>query len=190
MFTPFNCPDCGNHIDKKINVCLNRLCANAFIYCYRCEIFLPHPSNHNSDYVIPPDALVVEPVEVMWAYSDNEATLQKRADILKAHEDVEDILIAEDLNYERTEMTEDSIRSEVEHAGILWDAVEVKSVEDAIQRIDRKILLMVYSRWEDRPVKKSAVVCPDCFNKDTDYIIWGIHKKDEGVFLAIDLGAR
>lgn len=30
---------------------------------------------------------------------------------------------------------------------------------------------------EDTPIQKTGIVCPDCF-KDTDFIIWGIHKKE------------
>ena len=30
----------------------------------------------------------------------------------------------------------------------------------------------------DKDIQKTAVICPDCFHIDTDFVIWGVHRKE------------
>jgi hypothetical protein len=40
---------------------------------------------------------------------------------------------------------------------------------------DRLVRVEVASK--DFDIQKTAIICPDCFNPETDTVIWGVHKK-------------
>ena len=49
----------------------------------------------------------------------------------------------------------------------------VNRIEDS-QTIDK--LKRVEVVVEDEAVQKTGLICPECFNPATDFVIWGIHK--------------
>ena len=55
-----------------------------------------------------------------------------------------------------------------------------KDKEIPIKRIEESLLVTdlerVEARLEDVNIQKTGLICPDCY-KETDTIIWGIHKK-------------
>lgn len=54
------------------------------------------------------------------------------------------------------------------------DAVEIPEVASALLMPD---VVKVVAEIKEKDIQKSAVICPDCYNPDTDFVIWGVHKE-------------
>lgn len=125
------------------------------IKCFRDGKEIDTPNNKNADYVIAQDTIVREPREVLLALKHNQATLAKRAMIKEVDGEGKPkypSLIIDDSEY---------------------DAPEVPNV--AAAKMYGEDLIRVVAVIKDKNIQKTGIVCPECY-KDTDFVIWGIHK--------------
>jgi hypothetical protein len=53
------------------------------------------------------------------------------------------------------------------------EEIKVSKVEDTLGLENIK---EVKGRIEEINIQKTGIVCTECFNPDTDFVIWGIHK--------------
>ena len=134
------------------------------IPCFRCGKEIDTPDSSNADYVIAEDTKAKEPREVLFALVHNQATLAKRAEIIKENTVTLD-------TGEKTPPTEDFIRSKF--ADDEYDAIEIPDVK-ASESI--KDLVKVVAQVREVDIQKTGIICPDCY-KSADFVIWGVHKK-------------
>jgi hypothetical protein len=134
------------------------------IPCFRCGKEIDTPDSSNADYVIAEDTKAKEPREVLFALVHNQATLVKRAKIIKENTVTLD-------TGEKTPPTADFIRSKF--ADDEYDAIEIPDVK-ASESI--KDLVKVVAQVREVDIPKTGIICPDCY-KFTDFVIWGVHKK-------------
>ena len=57
--------------------------------------------------------------------------------------------------------------------GSEYDAVEIPNLESS-GSIEG--LVRVVAEFREQDIQKTGVICPDCY-KDTDFVIWGVHKE-------------
>ena len=50
-------------------------------------------------------------------------------------------------------------------------------VNDEGKPIFKNIFNADYILIKDAPEDGTHIICPDCYNSDTDSVIWGVHKK-------------
>ena len=131
------------------------------IPCFRCNKKIDTPDASNADYIMAQDTIVREPREVLAALKHNQATLAK----------VDEIKL-EETTKGNPSPTEDLIRSKFRDNE--YDAMEVPDVATA-QRQFGEDLVKVIAKVEEKDIQKTGIICPDCY-KDTDFVIWGIHK--------------
>jgi len=137
------------------------------IPCIRCGKAINSPNATNADYVTADEFILSEPREVRRALIHNPATRTKEAQI---NETVEVIHL----------VTKEVIGTTPKTPGLAiadneFDSIEVESIADAARAYGRDYVKTI-ATMEDRPVQKTAIVCPDCFNPVTDRVIWGKHK--------------
>ena len=135
------------------------------IPCFRCQKGIDTPNNLTADYVIAEDMIVKEPREVLIALKHNQSTLAKQAQM----SEVETYLAEDGI----TELTRPKYPDLV-IADNEYDEVEIPDVE-ASKSIGKDFVKVLVSIRE-KDIQKTGIVCPDCY-KDTDFIIWGIHKE-------------
>ena len=128
------------------------------IKCFRCGKEIDTPNSSNADYVIADDMIVKEPREVFLALKHNSATLGKES------------MIAE-LDEEGGPKYPDLVIADSE-----YDQKEIPNTEAAKTIGKGLIKLIVEVREKD--IQKTGVICPDCY-RDTDFVIWGVHKVEE-----------
>lgn len=125
------------------------------IPCFRCGKEIDTPNTSNADYIIAQDTIVKEPREVLLALKHNQATLIKESKMAELDEDgnpkYPDLVIA-DSEYDREEIP--NIKAAKTIGGDL-------------------VKLIVEVRNKD--IQKTGIICPGCY-KDTDFVIWGVHK--------------
>jgi len=59
-----------------------------------------------------------------------------------------------------------------------YDQISVSSTAEATELYGEG-LVRVVARTKDVVVQKTGVICPDCY-RDTDFLIWGVHKPCAG----------
>lgn len=137
------------------------------IPCFRCGKKIDTPDSSNADYILASDTIVKEPREVLFALKQNEATLAKRTKIIGENTITLD-------SGEKVPPTEGFICSQFQDSE--YDAFEIPNVETA-KDIGADLVKVVVATIE-KDIQKTGIICPDCY-KDTDFIIWGVHKKVE-----------
>lgn len=126
------------------------------IKCFRCGKEIDTPDSSNADYVIANDMVAREPVEVLVALKHNQATLTKRKRMLELDE-------AGNPKYPDLAVADNE-----------YDAIEIPNFE-ASKGIGED-LVKVVAEIREKDIQKSGIICPDCY-RDTDFVIWGVHKK-------------
>jgi len=130
------------------------------IPCFRCGKEIDTPNGSNADYVIADDMIVKEPREVLVALRHNQAILAKRAKM-------------EELNPDSTPKYPDLLIGDTE-----YDAVEIPNIEAG--KAFGEALVKVVVEVKEKDIQKTGIICPDCY-RDTDFVIWGVHKVVEKV---------
>ena len=59
-----------------------------------------------------------------------------------------------------------------------YDQADVSSTPEATDLYGEN-LVRVVAKMKDVVIQKTGVICPDCY-KDTDFLIWGVHKPCAG----------
>lgn len=137
------------------------------IPCFRCSKEIDTPNSSNADYVIALDMIAKEPREVFIALKHNQATRAKREKVIAEN------IIDTDTGEEVPPPTEDFIRNQFTDSE--YDAVEVPDIATAQGQFGED-LIKVVAEIKEKDIQKTGIVCPDCY-KETDFIIWGVHKK-------------
>lgn len=127
------------------------------IPCFRCGKEIDSPDASKADYIIAPDTVVKESREVLVALSHNQATLEKLAKM-------------EEVDEEGNPKYPDMAIADNE-----YDAIEIPNLESAKSVGENLVKVIVGTREKD--IQKTGVICPKCYNPDTDTLIWGVHKK-------------
>lgn len=132
--------------------------------CYRCNEAIPRPVERHAKYVTAPDVVETETVEVAEAVVATEAA-RKAAERVYGH-DADRVLRAvcsdtDTVSYLGVDST-DGLPMPAD-----FDRVEVASVADAPEGT-----VKVESFVEQREVEKTALVCLDCHDPETDTVIW------------------
>lgn len=135
------------------------------IKCFRCGKEIDTPDSSNADYVIADDMVVKEPRGVLIALKHNQATLAKEAKI----KEVETSLDTDGV----TELTRPKYPDLV-IADSEYDAIEIPNIEAS--KAFGEDLVKVVAEVREKNIQKTGVICPECY-RDTDKVIWGVHKK-------------
>ena len=127
------------------------------IPCFRCGKELNSPNDRNADYVIAKDTMVKEPREVLVALKHNQITLDKVAKMAEVNPDGTS-------KYPKLVIADNE-----------YDGIEVPNLATAMKDFGEDLVkVIVEIRVKD--IQKAGIICPNCY-KDTDFVIWGVHKK-------------
>ena len=47
---------------------------------------------------------------------------------------------------------------------------------EAFSSLALPVAVKILVEMKNIDVQKTGIICPDCFNLDTDFVIWGVHK--------------
>ncbi len=132
------------------------------IKCFRCGKEIDSPDDSSADYIIASDTIVREPREVLIALKYNQATRDKQAKI------------------EEVEPNHNGNGGLLKYPGLTiddseYDAIEVESLSAAREKFGED-LVKVTAKVMEKDIQKTGIICPDDYNPDTDFVIWGVHK--------------
>lgn len=125
------------------------------IPCFRCGKEIDTPNVSNADYIMAEDTIVKEPREVFLALKHNPATLEKQSMIAELDEKGNHkypVLVIADSEYDQEEVP---------------NTEAAKTIGEALVKVVVEV--------REKDIQRTGVVCPDCY-KDTDFVIWGVHK--------------
>lgn len=136
------------------------------IPCFRCRKEINTPDETNADYIIAPDMIVQERRPTLVSVPKTQEELDTEEASLKENLQAFKSIID---SYEKTDINPQSIPIEDIYG-------EVEAIEEELARglVPNKSKPM---RGKLENIQKSGIICPDCYKPDTDFVIWGVHKK-------------
>ena len=125
------------------------------IPCFRCGKALNSPDASNADYIMASDTVAEEARQVLIAVQLTDKAKAAKTEI-------------ESLERAALEIPEDLKLQAAERLRTMVSSIEEAQTMSGLERVEVESRMM--------PIQKTGVICPDCY-RDTDFIIWGVHKK-------------